>query len=117
MFNKYRRFVFLIADTCCLVFSSVFVWFFLELIQSFVNDITVKELCLHTAFYVLFTIISLFAAGAYKPVWRYATMRDLVSCFSGTVIGIFFSYITMIAFSYIGIVNKRFSLVYCVFNL
>ena len=116
-FNKYRRFVFLVADMVCLIASSVLVWVLFELLQSIVNDISIKELCLNTLFYVTFSVASLFAAGAYKPVWRYATMRDLVSCFGGVVIGAFFSYITMIGFSYIGVLDKRFSLLYSVFNL
>ena len=72
-FNKYRRFVFLIADIVCLVGSSVLVWMLLTLIKSITNDISVNELAANTAFYVCSTIVALFVAGAYKPVWRYAT--------------------------------------------
>ena len=117
MFNKYRRFVFLVADTGCLIASSVLVWVLFELMQSIDNDISVNALVLNMAFYVTFTVVSLFVAGAYKPVWRYATMRDLVGCFGGTVIGAFFSYTSMRVLDYVGIIDKRFSFLYSILNL
>ncbi len=116
-FNKYRRFVFLIADIGCLIASSVLVWVLFSLIQSIPNDISVKELIVNTVFYVLITVLALFVAGAYKPVWRYATMRDLISCFCGNVIGAFFSYVVMIFLTYIGFFEKRFSLLFSLLNL
>ncbi len=116
-FNRYRRFVFLIADSGCLVASSVLVWVLFELVHSIPNDISVQELIINTALYLCSTVVALFVAGAYKPVWRYATMRDLLSCFCGTVIGAFFSYVVMISLNYCGVFDKRFSLLYSVLNL
>ncbi len=116
-FNRYRRFVFLIADSGCLVASSVLVWVLFELVQSIPNDISVRELIVNTVLYLFSTIIALSLAGAYRPVWRYATMRDLLSCFGGTAIGAFFSYVSMITLNYFGVFEKRFSLMYSVLNL
>ncbi len=116
-FNKYRRFVFLVADVFCLVASSTMVWALLELLESFKNDISIVELIVNTCLYVAFTVVALFVAGAYKPLWRYATVRDLLSCFGGVVIGAFFSYVGMITLNFCGVFEKRFSLMYSVLNL
>ncbi|MBQ9414172.1 MAG: polysaccharide biosynthesis protein [Clostridia bacterium] len=54
--------------------------------------------------------------GVYKPLWRYATIRDLLGCFFGTAIGASFSYVVMILLTYFGVFGKRFSLLYTVLN-
>jgi len=116
-FNKYRRFVFLIADTCCLIASDILVWAFLYILPSFRNDISVPALAIHTTLFVVFAAISLTLAGAYKPVWRYATIRDLVSCFVGVVISAFFSYVVMVALFRFHVFETSFSLVFTVLNM
>ena len=94
-FNKYRRFVFLIADVCCLLASSILVWVFLRVLPSVIHDISKEALCINTAIYVVVTMTALMGAGAYKPLWRYATMRDLLSCIFGVVFGAAFSFATV----------------------
>ncbi len=117
VFSKYRRFVFLLADCLCLLISSFSVWAFFEIMNSIANDISLLALLLNTGFYVFFSILALGFCGAYKPLWRYATMRDLLSCFFGVSIGAFFSYVAMITLAYVGVIDKRFSLLYSVLNL
>ena len=76
-------------------------WVFFGLLSSRAdNDISVASFVTHMIVYVLSAVLLLAAAGAYRPVWRYATMRDLVSCFVGVVISAFFSYVTMISLNY-----------------
>ena len=88
-FSKYRRFVFLIADIGCLVLSSILVWIALQVVPNgTITDISVNELMINTALYVLITLSALSVAGAYKPLWRYATMRDLLSCILGVMCGL-----------------------------
>ncbi len=116
-FGKYRRFVFFIADVCCLLASSFFVWLLFELMDSIANDISFPVLCMNTAFYVLSSMIALSFSGAYKPLWRYATLRDLTSCFFGVTIGAFFSYVAMVTLKYLHVVTLRFSLLYSVLNM
>ncbi len=116
-FNKYRRFVFLLADTLCLVASGALVWVFLYLLPSFNFDIPFGAFLTHTIVYTLSAIIALGIAGAYKPVWRYATMRDLISCFIGITISAFFSYIAMKILFRMHIIPLSFSLVFTVLNM
>lgn len=116
-FGKYRRFVFFIADVCCLLASSIFVWILFELMQSIRNDITIPALFINSVFYIVSTMAALYVSGAYKPLWRYATMRDLLSCFFGVTLGAFFSYIAMITLTYFQLFDQRFSLLYSVLNM
>lgn len=114
--NRYRRYMFLLADIICLLASSFIVWCFLSFFHA-VEDIGVSEFLVNAVLFTSATVLSLSVAGAYKPLWRYATMRDLTGCFFGTVIGAFFSYIVMISLNYFGVFGKRFSLLYSVLNL
>ena len=116
-FGRYRRFVFLVADVCCLLASSAAIWIMFELLDSIYNDISLLALGINTACYVSSAVIALGLAGAYRPVWRYATMRDLVSCLTGVTMAAFFSYIVMITLTFIGIFPQRFSLLYSVLNM
>ncbi len=116
-FSKYRRFVFLLADMFCLVASGAFVWIFFYLVPSFNNDISIAALVTHTTIYTLSAIVALGCAGAYKPVWRYATMRDLISCFVGITISAFFSYIAMTTLYRLHIFDLSFSLIFTVLNM
>jgi len=116
-FSKYRRFVFLIADVLCLVCSSVLMWVLLRILPTGVKDISVLELAVNTVLYVTITLSALFVAGAYKPLWRYATIRDLLSCIFGVVFGAILSYVCMEALWLIGLLPKAISLLYTVLNL
>ena len=116
-FGRYRRFVFLVADVGCLLASSISIWIMFELLESIQNTISLTALLINTACYTLSAVVSLGLAGAYRPVWRYATMRDLVSCFTGVTIAAFFSYIVMITLTFIGVFPNRFSLLYSVLNM
>ncbi len=125
-FNKYRRFVFLIADAFCLIASSTLLWIFFGLLSDrVVNDISFASYITHMIVFTTMSLLVLALAGAYRPVWRYATMRDLVSCFVGVVVSAFFSYIVMIALNFLGnysetilnLYKPRFSLEYTLLNM
>ncbi len=119
-FGKYRRFVFLVADLLSIIGSSILLWILFRAMPSVQMHITMTEMIVHTAIYSLTAIVAMGFAGAYKPLWRYATIHDLLSCFFGVVVGAFFSYGSMIALQYLGVFSDsafRFSFVYFALTL
>ncbi len=116
-FNKYRRFLFFIADVCCMVGSSLLVWFVLQLPKGGVDDIAFSTLAINTGFYVIFTLTALMISGAYKPLWRYATMRDLWSCIIGVVSGAALSYLMMKLLWIVGILGISISIEFSIMNM
>jgi len=119
-FGKYRRFVFLIADLLCIIGSGVMLWILFRAMPSVEMNITLTEMIVHTSIYSVSSILAMALAGAYKPLWRYATIHDLLSCFFGVVFGAFFSYGSMIVLQHLGVFTDskfRFSFVYFALTL
>ena len=123
-FGRYRRFVFLAADLFCLIASSVILWALFKIMPSINLQVSTTEMIVHTLIFSVTTILALGLAGAYKPLWRYATIHDLLSCFFGVVFGAFVSYGAMIGLHYAGAFQvpgqepgARFSLIYTGLNL
>ncbi|MBE7015201.1 MAG: polysaccharide biosynthesis protein [Ruminococcaceae bacterium] len=104
---KHRRtFVLAMIDACTILMSLAISYILLKFLMSANSqfpyiEFNLKRTVIHCALLTSMSVLGLYLCGAYKSLWRYASIKDLVVCLAGMVLGLIMYYIVIAASKFI----------------
>ena len=96
---KHRRTIVLaMIDACTLLMSSALSYILLKFLMSTNEsfpyiEFNLQRTMFHCSLYAVVSVLGLYICGAYKSLWRYASIRDLIVCVGGMAVGTVVYYI------------------------